>query len=189
MSERAHPAVASAAPSTAESAIARALEERLTVWVRADGRRVYAKHCRSAPVDCRARIVALAEILEREARTHRLDPWLLAALAYKESGLDPSALGARGEAGIVQLHPRGAGDGVRYVEDAGFRERCQERVDACQGPVVVRGAQVLSESIERCGGVMPGLGRYATGRCTREVRYIERIIRERDRLRSLGDGR
>ncbi len=166
-----------------DGTLAGALEARMTIWVRRDGTRVYARHCRRASVDCRARIGTLARILERKADEHGLDPWLLAAIAVRESGLDPAALGARGEAGIVQLHPRGAGQRVRFVHDASYRERCMARVDACQAPVVERGAQVLSESIRRCGGVAAGLGRYASGRCNAELRYVERVLRERDRLR------
>lgn len=163
-------------------ALAEALATRLTVWVKRDGTPVYAPHCRNAAVDCRERIAVLAALLEQEARAHDLDPWLLAAIAVRESGLDPSAIGARGEAGIVQLHPRGAGHDMRYVHDDDYREDCLSRVDACQGPVVARGAESLADSIRRCGGVAPGLGRYASGRCTSDLRYVGRVLRERRRL-------
>lgn len=161
-----------------------ALEAWMTVRVRPDGERVYVRHCRDAPVDCRERIAALASILERKAREHDLDPWLLAAIAVRESGLNPAAVGAQGEAGIVQLHPRGAGHDVRYVHDEGYREECLARVDACQEPVVERGARYLADAIRRCGGVAAGLGRYASGRCNPGLRYVERVLEQRRRLRS-----
>ena len=85
----------------------------------------------------------------------------------------------------MQLHPRGAGRGVRYVEDADYRRRCQERVDACQRPVLERGAAYLSEAVARCDGLLAGLGAYATGHCTTEVRHAHHVLEERARLREL----
>ncbi len=164
--------------------IAQALAARLTIWVSPQGRVVYAKHCRDAPGGCEARIAALTALLEEAAERHGLDPWLLAALAVRESMLNPAAIGRRGEAGIVQLHPRGAGQDMRYVQDADYREACQSEVDACQGPVVERGAQHLADAIHDCGGVREGLGKYASGRCGAAASYVERLWAERERLES-----
>jgi hypothetical protein len=167
------------------AALARAFEARLTVHTRRDGTRVLARRCREGPVPCRARLAAFAALIHETARRHGLDPYLLAALAVRESGLDPAALGRRREAGLVQLHPRGAGRDVRYVQDAGYRERCQSEVDACQGPVLERGASTLARAIEECGGLVAGLGAYASGRCTTGARHPRRVLEERDRLREL----
>jgi len=167
--------------------LARAFEQRLTVWTRRDGERVLARHCRRGPVDCRARLSAFASMLASAARDHALDPFLLGALAVHESMLNPAALGARGEAGIVQLHPRGVGRDVPYVQDAALRERCQGQVDACQGPVVERAASALAESIRRCGGLDGGLARYASGRCGAGLAQARGVLEERDRLRALID--
>ncbi|RLB57434.1 MAG: hypothetical protein DRJ42_00410 [Deltaproteobacteria bacterium] len=164
--------------------IAQALAARLTIWVSRDGEPTYARHCRNAPGGCEARIATLAELLEDAADRHGLDPWLFAAVAVRESMLNPAAIGAQGEAGIVQLHPRGAGHDMRYVQDASYREACQSRVDACQGPVVERGAQHLADAIEGCGGTRAGLGKYASGRCGAAATYVERMMAERDRLES-----
>jgi hypothetical protein len=162
--------------------IAQALAARLTIWVSPQGRVVYAKHCRDAPGGCEARIAVLTALLEEAAERHGIDPWLLAALAVRESMLNPAAIGRRGEAGIVQLHPRGAGHDMRYVRDASYRDACQSRVDACQGPVVDRGAQHLAEAIRECGGEREGLGKYASGRCGAAASYVERLWAERARL-------
>jgi hypothetical protein len=175
------------ASAGAGSELSRAFEKRLTVWTKRDGTPVLAPHCRNAPVDCRARLETFASLLSSVADEHDLDPWMLAAIAVRESMLDPSAVGARGEAGIVQLHPRGVGRGMPYVVDADYRDACQERVDACQGPVVARGAEALADAIARCGGVRAGLGRYASGRCDADYRYVDRVFDERDRLRALAD--
>jgi len=162
--------------------IAHALAARLTIWVSPSGNVVYARHCRDAPGGCEARIAVLTDLLEDAAERHGIDPWLLAALAVRESMLNPAAIGARGEAGIVQLHPRGAGHDMRYVQDAEYRDECQDRIDACQGPVVERGAQHLADAIDDCGGEREGLGKYASGRCGAARTYVERLWAERDRL-------
>lgn len=170
-------------------ALARAFEERLTVSRRRDGTPVLARRCREGPVDCRARLLVFAAMIRETAARHDVDPFLIAALAIRESGLDPSALGRRNEAGIVQLHPRGAGRDMRYVQDAAYRDRCQTRIDACQGPVLERGVSTLATAIEECGGLIAGLGAYATGHCTRRARHPRRVLQERDRLRRLARGR
>jgi len=176
-------ATATADPEVA--AITRAFIARLTVWTRPDGTRVLSRRCREGPVDCEARLRTFARLIVRTARRHELDPYLLAALAMRESGLNPASLGARGEAGIVQLHPRGAGRDMRYVNDSGYREACQAQLDACQAPVLERGATYLAAAIEDCGGLEAGLGKYASGRCTTRGVHPRRVLEERQQLRRL----
>lgn len=187
--ESREPEAATSAPTDPEAAaLAEAFVARLTVWTRADGTRVLSRRCREGPVDCRARLAAFAGLIVEVARRHELDPLLLAALAMHESGLNPAALGRRREAGIVQLHPRGAGRDVRYVQDAAYRERCQSEVDACQEPVLERGATTLARTIEECGSLVSGLGAYASGHCTERGVHPGRVIAERARLRALVGG-
>ncbi|MCA9604933.1 MAG: transglycosylase SLT domain-containing protein [Myxococcales bacterium] len=168
-------------------ALARAFLARLTVWRRADGTRVLSRRCREGPVDCEARLTTFARLIARAARAHDLDPFLLGALAMRESGLDPAALGRRNEAGIVQLHPRGAGRDVRYVQDRAYRDACQAEVDACQAPVLERGAASLAASIEECGSLVAGLGAYATGHCTERAVHPQRVLEEQRTLRDLAE--
>ena len=163
--------------------LAEAFAERLTVSRRRDGTRVLTPHCRNGPVPCDERLRVFAALIIEVATAHDVDPILIAAMAIKESGLDPSALGRRREAGIIQLHPRGAGRGVRYVQDAAYRARCQRRVDACQREVLERGVQTLARGMAQCGGLRGGLGAYASGHCTTRIRYIDRVLEERARLR------
>ena len=172
-------------------ALTDAFVARLTVSRRRDGTPLLTPHCRNGPVDCRARLRAFAELivefvgLARSAGATAIDAWVVAAMAIRESGLDPSAIGRRGEAGILQLHPRGAGHDIRYVRDRVYRRRCQARVDACQREVVERAVDTLARGIQRCGGLRGGLGAYASGRCRDDLRYIERVLEERERLRGL----
>lgn len=170
----------------AELDLEQALVERLTVWTRPDGARVYVRHCRGVSAGCEARIRAFAVLLEGAAGRHGLDPFVLASIAVRESGLDPSAVGAVGEAGIVQLHPRGAGRRVAFVQSAAFRDRCVRRPDACQAAVVELGAGLLAKSIARCGSLEAGLGMYNAGECDPGRPYVRRVLAELERLRRLG---
>jgi len=171
------------APSASDpslAALSRALDRRLTVWQAGD-RPVYVRHCRSARGGCRERTAAFARLIADVSDDHAVDPFLVAAMAIRESGLDPTAAGAAGERGIVQLHPRGIGSSVRFVQSEAYRRRCTRRPDACQREVLDVGARLLSRGIERCGGVLEGLGAYNRGACG-ATRYGTRVMRERQRL-------
>lgn len=162
------------------SALSRALIRRMTVW-RSGTHVAYVRHCRAARGGCARRTATFARLIGEAASRHDIDPFLLAAVAVRESGMDPTAAGAAGERGIVQLHPRGSGSSVRFVQSEGYRRRCARRADACQAEVLEAGARLLSNSIRRCGGVREGLGAYNRGACG-ETRYAVRVMNERQRL-------
>lgn len=164
----------------------RALDRRLTVW-RTSSRVIYVRHCRSTRGGCAERTAVFARMIGDAATTHRVDPFLLAAVAVRESGMDPTAAGAAGERGIVQLHPRGSGARVRYVRSEVYRRGCERRPDACQREVLEAGARLLSTSITRCGGVREGLGAYNRGECG-ATDYARRVMSERQRLLRLAKG-
>jgi soluble lytic murein transglycosylase-like protein len=70
------------------------------------------QHCRGGVRDwtrCDARLEAFAAAFVASGRRHGVPPEVLAAIAVGESGLNPHAVGAAGEIGIMQLHPRGVG--------------------------------------------------------------------------------
>ncbi|MEZ4323667.1 MAG: transglycosylase SLT domain-containing protein [Polyangiales bacterium] len=173
----------SAEEATALS-VARAFDERLTIWQAPDGRRTYASHCRSAPAGCRARIALYARLIARISRAEDVDPFLVAAVVLRESGLNPFAEGSVGERGIVQLHPRGAGADVEFVQSERYRRRCRSAADACQEEVLRVGIQLLANSIRRCGSVEAGLGMYNGGTC-QATSYSRRVLTERSRLLEL----
>ncbi|MEM9070941.1 MAG: transglycosylase SLT domain-containing protein [Myxococcota bacterium] len=174
-------------PGPSAIALARALDARLTVW-QAGERRVYVRHCRNARVDCRARVVALSRLISESAHRHQVDPFLVAAMALRESGLNPFAEGSVGERGIVQLHPRGVGSRVRFVRSEGYRRRCERRPDACQAEVIEAGASHVASAMERCGSVPEALGAYNTGVC-QETGYSRRVLEERENLLRLAKAR
>ena len=161
-------------------ALGRALDRRMTVWA-TDRRVVYVSHCRHARGGCPERVASFARLIGEAAQRHHLDPFLLAAVAVRESGMDPTAQGGGGERGIVQLHPRGSGARVRYVRSEAYRRSCSRRPDACQAEVLEAGASLLSRSIDRCGGVREGLGAYNRGVCG-PTSYADRVMSERQRL-------
>jgi soluble lytic murein transglycosylase-like protein len=115
-----------------------------------------------------------------------IDPWLLAAMAFRESGMNPFAVGSVGERGILQLHPKNPRvKSVRFIRDQLYRQRCRKEAGACQREVVDRAAEILARSMSMCGGDLDlALGAYNSGRCGGNKRYSERILSERDALKN-----
>lgn len=164
----------------AVAALTRALDRRMTVW-RTESRVVYVRHCRNARGGCAARVATFARLIGDASRRHSIDPFLLAAVAVRESGMNPLAAGAAGERGIVQLHPRGPGARVRFVRSEAYRRYCERQPGFCQDEVLDAGAQLISRSLERCGGVREALGAYNRGTCG-ETDYSRRVMSERQTL-------
>jgi len=164
--------------------VGRALSRRLTVWTRRGGAATYVSHCRRAVDGCPARVAAISRYISEVAQGHAIDPFVLAAMAIRESGLDPFVQGAAGEWGIVQLHPRGVGGRVRFVRSEAYRNRCRRIAGACQREILEVGATHLTDAIERCSGLSEGLGAYNRGVCG-ETAYSRRVLRERTRLLAL----
>lgn len=152
-----------------DAELARAIEERLTIGVRVDGTRVHIRHCRRAPGGCEARSRRLAELFVGAGARHGVDPFLLAAIALKESGLDSRAVGAAGELGLMQLHPRSPW-GRRA------RARCAAAAAECDAIVVDEAAALLARALADCGELGEALGMYNSGGCGAN-RYAERVLR------------
>ncbi|MDR6679437.1 transglycosylase SLT domain-containing protein [Pseudomonas oryzihabitans] len=67
----------------------------------------------------RRRLAKIRPLLQRYAKAYGFDWLTLAAMAYKESGLDPHARGAGRAAGLLQITPRAARSvGVRDIHSA-----------------------------------------------------------------------
>ena len=171
-------------PAEEVLALADALEERVTVWHRPDGTNVHIGPCRLAPRGCRARVEQLATWIYEAGEQEGIDPWILAAIAFRESGLNPWAVGRAGERGIIQLNPHSReGSRSRFVRDERYREGCRRLDGACQKEVLIAGAQLLARAIRMCGGNLArGLSGYNAGTCAGAPEYGRRILRERDFL-------
>jgi len=174
------------APTLAES-----ITRQLTI-TGPSGRQFPVIHCRIAGRRaegdtgwdrCQRRVEAFVQYFQEAAERHGVDPWLLAAMAVRESGLNPYAVGPVGEVGIMQLHPLGVGRRVRFGRDPHFRTRCRRLPGACQSEVVDLGAQHLARAIQRCGSVLDGLGAYNSGRCGAN-NYALRVTRLLDKMRA-----
>lgn len=143
-------------------------------------------HCRQAREGCERRLTEFAHYLVDAGEKNGIDPWLLAAMAFRESGMNPFAVGAVGELGILQLHPKNPRvKSVRFLRDQYYRQRCRKQPGACQREVVDRAAEILARSMTMCGGdLYLALGAYNTGKCGGNRTYADRIIVERDALKN-----
>ncbi len=133
---------------------------------------------------CQRRVSLFAQYFQAAGAEHGVDPWVLAAMARRESAYYPGASGSVGEYGIMQLHPRGVGRDVRYVSNARFRAACRRVPGACQEEVVNVGADLLGRSLRHCGTIEAALGAYNTGRCGGSEGYTQRVLRVVERMRA-----
>ncbi len=151
-----------------QAQIERALRARLQIWTRPSGRPVYVRHCRDAHGGCEARTRRLSELFVQAGHAHRVDPWLLAAIAVRESGTNPNAVGGRGEFGVMQLHP-----GSRRGREASLR--CAGAPGTCPAEDVDVAAALVRVGIDRCGTEATALGLYNAGRCG-ETTYSRGVL-------------
>jgi hypothetical protein len=154
-----------------------ALLERVAVWRRSDGP-VYVSHCRRASEGCTRRIGAFARMFVSVGSRYRIDPYLIAAMAMRESGLNPDARGSIGEFGLLQLHPYSA---------AGMRARmvCKRAPSDCTRAIVDEATRHLAAQIARCGNLERALTAYNRGVCRApdgDDRYARQVLRELARL-------
>lgn len=151
------------------------LLREMVVWQRPGDRGVvYVSHCRASSRGCEGRARHLAGEMVRAGRAHGVDPWLLGAIALRESGLNPMAVGAAGETSIMQIHPRGrAGDRLARA--------CSRAPSRCTSAAIWLAAEMLAGAMERCGSEAAALGAYNSGRCGAGD-YSRRVLARRDRL-------
>jgi soluble lytic murein transglycosylase-like protein len=162
-----------------------AMRARVSVGTDKRGRTIPAYHCRHAVGGCDQRLSEFARYLVSAGKSYGIDPWVMAAMAFKESGFNPFAMGSLGELGILQINPgRKDARQVRFIRDKWYRTRCHKEPKACQQEVVNHAAHVLARSVELCGGDLEAaLGAYNTGRCNGNRKYTKRVLDEVTELR------
>lgn len=96
--------------------------------------------------------VSLADAIVRVSLAEGLDPFLVLSVAFNESSLDASKVGALGEVGLLQLMP----SRLAVCEMAGIDTTTWEGKLLC-------GARHLAHEIKVCGTVAAGIGRYGSG--------------------------
>lgn len=145
----------------------------------------FVRHCRDATSGCAARLEAFSGYFAEAGVRYNVDPWLLAAMAFRESSLNPFATGALGERGLLQIHPKSPwGRQVRFVKDSDFRQRCLRQTGACQRELIQRATDLLARSLRLCDGdLVAALGSYNTGRCGGNPDYARKVLETRNELR------
>jgi len=163
-------------------AIARAIDARLIVRESRQGDPIHVQHCRVTEGGCRARIATLSRLITEESNHAGIDPFLTAAIAMRESGLNPLAVSPIGARGIVQLNPKYRGKTVPFIYNERYRKECSLRPGACQREVIEAGLGLLKWATTRCDGdVGQGLAWYNSGGCAKNA-YSSGVLRERRRL-------
>jgi hypothetical protein len=121
----------------------------------------YVAHCRNARGGCEARTLRFARLFVDLAGDHQIDPYLIAAIAMRETALNPRVVGDAGERGVMQVHP-----GRR--EAARARRVCarnRQSANVCEAAYVVAGVEILAGVLTRCPRVEDAIGAYHSGRC------------------------
>jgi len=163
-------------------ALARAIDARLIVRESRQGEPIHVQHCRVTDGGCRARIATLSRLITEASNRAGIDPFLTAAIAMRESGLNPLAVSPVGARGVVQLNPKYRGKTVPFVYNERYRQECGRRPGACQREVIDAGLGLLQWATTRCGGdVEQGLAWYNSGGCAKNG-YSSGVLRERRRL-------
>jgi hypothetical protein len=152
---------------------AQAILLMVTVWITPSGDPVYAPQFRNAPNGAENRALELATDFAFAEQVYGIDRYLLAALAYRESGFDPNAIGGLNEFSIMQLHPGSAAG----RETARF---CKA-YPRCEHAAILAAARVLAEGLATCGSEAMALGYYRTGHCVAGP-GAQRVLEVRARL-------
>ena len=164
-------------------ALARAIDARLIVRESRQGKPIHVQHCRVSQGGCRARIATLSRLITEASNRAGVDPFLTAAIAMRESGLNPLAVSPVGARGVVQLNPKYRGKTVPFVYNERYRKECSLRPGACQREVIEAGLGLYGWAVTRCGGdVQKGLAWYNSGHCDTQNGYASSVLRERRRL-------
>jgi hypothetical protein len=170
-------------------ALARAIDARLIVRESRAGKPIHVQHCRIVEGGCRRRIATLSRLITEASNRAGIDPFLTAAIAVRESGLNPLAVSPVGARGVVQLNPKYRGKTVPFVYNETYREQCSRRPGACQREVLEAGLGLYKWAVSRCGGdVQRGLAWYNSGRCDKRNGYAASVLSERRRLLRLAKG-
>ena len=122
----------------------------------------------------RALSLAAAPLILTAALETGVDPLVLGAVAWRESGYRPNARGARGEIGLMQIAPRGMG-----------RALCADLDVRNPAANVLCGARILAAARAKCG---PKAERYLTyynrpANGCRASRYSRKVLAAFNRAR------
>ena len=133
----------------------------------------YSDHLGDKPAT-RAREIAAHLI--NAAKLHDVDPFLLTALAYRESTFDQAAVSAEASFGLLQVNVRGWGREALH--------RCLVRPGECLWWQAFYGAHAFSHYKRKCGTEGRALTAYRTGRCGPPGPEAMKVLDVRRQLRA-----
>jgi hypothetical protein len=99
----------------------------------------------------------IATVLADAATSNGVDPYLLTALAFRESTFDRAAVSAEASFGLLQVNARGWGRDALH--------RCLVTPSDCLWWQAYAGARAMSHYQKLCGTAGRALTAYRTGRC------------------------
>jgi hypothetical protein len=143
----------------------------------------YAPHLANHPRGPEVRAQEIAQVLVDAANTHGVDPYLLTALAYRESSFDPGAVSNVGAFGLLQTHVRWSGKEVL--------NRCMIYPEHCLHWQADAGAKALAYYIQVCHSEARALHAFRTGDCGRPGRngpQTKKVLVLRNQLKAMGTG-
>lgn len=105
-----------------------------------------------------------ARLVASESAMAGVNPLAVTAIAFRESSLNPKAVGRHGEKGLMQIKPDA--DAARHcrgfnLDDSRANVRC--------------GVRLLRRALRQCGNLEHALARYNGSRCG-PSRYASRVL-------------
>lgn len=131
--------------------------------------------------DQERRLARLCTIIETQARAHGVDSMLLLGMAFRESTLNPSALGKDGEVGLFQLRL----PVVRKLRPIYVGLTAKQLLEPGLNTAIA--AWYLADLIARKHSVRAALVRY-NGSGPRARRYAKRVLATLESLREFRPG-
>jgi soluble lytic murein transglycosylase-like protein len=116
---------------------------------------------------------ARADCLDEAAQYHRVNPWILRAIAYQESRFNPQAIGHNTN-GTSDLGAFGANT-VHLPELAKYGIAKEDLFDVCKGAYVA--AWHLSKMVRKYGNTWDAVGAYNSQTRDKMTIYEEKIRR------------
>lgn len=143
----------------------------------------YAPHLANHPLGAEVRAEQIASVLIESAEEHHVDPFLLTALAYRESGFDVGAVSKVGAFGLLQTHVKWSGKEVL--------NRCMLWPEHCLHWQADAGAKALAYYIAVCHSEARALHAFRTGDCGRPGRngpQTKKVLVLRNQLKAMSTG-
>jgi hypothetical protein len=116
----------------------------------------------------------LASVLFDAAESHHIDPFMLTALAFRESSFDQSAVSAAASFGLLQVNARGWGRVAL--------SRCLVSPEDCLRSQVQAGAEALAHYARKCGPDARAVAAYRHGHCVAPRDIDHQVIATRNAL-------